>query len=65
MFHSCQSKTTDGKSQYAQSDENLGSREYDIPVAMARLPDAKDSTSKLWKSAPGHGGMLHMPEIPG
>lgn len=50
---------------YRLKAELLGSCEYEIPVAIARLPDAKDSTSKLWKSAPGHGGMLHMPEIPG
>ena len=38
---------------------------WDRPVAMARLPEAKEITSRLWKSAPGQGGMLHMPEIPG
>lgn len=36
-----------------------------VPVVMARLPEAKDSTSRLWKSAPGQGEMLHIPEMPG
>ena len=49
----------------AESILGNGHEAQETPVAMARLPEAKESTSRLWKSAPGQGGMLHMPEIPG